>query len=156
MNRAPSGIDRRSPSFVQEIVVAPEEIDELGHVSNIEYVRWIQEVAKAHSRAVGWTKERYDAAKCVWVVRRHEVEYVWPSYVGERIRLETWVENWRGVSSGRRTQITRADDGKEIVRANTLWVLVSTVSLKPIRIFGEMHDEFVREPGPDPTPWRVG
>lgn len=155
VERPSNVVERRSPSFVQEIIVAREEIDDLGHVSNIEYVRWIQEIAKAHSRAVGWTRERYDERKCVWVVRRHEVEYVWPSYEGERIRLETWVENWRGVSSGRRTLITRAADGREIVRANTLWVLINTVSGKPIRIFQQMHDDFVSAPREDPAPWRA-
>mgnify|MGYP006200763065 CR=1 FL=1 len=41
------------PVFEMRFTAAPEHIDELGHVSNVVYVRWIQDVAKAHSRAVG-------------------------------------------------------------------------------------------------------
>ena len=38
-------------AFTLEIVAQPADIDELGHVNNAVWVRWIQEVAVAHWQA---------------------------------------------------------------------------------------------------------
>src|SRR5262245_24721067 len=116
---------RVSDDFELEIVASREDIDGLGHVSNIAYVRWIQDVAVGHSRAVGWDWDQYRARGLVFVVRRHEVEYVLPAMEGDAIRLVTWVTSWRGASCERRTRIVRAADGRELARAVTQWVLVS-------------------------------
>ena len=60
------------PHFAQTVVAQPADIDELGHVSNIVYVRWIQDIATAHWRAVARPE---DIAAFVWVVTRHEIDY---------------------------------------------------------------------------------
>jgi signal transduction histidine kinase len=49
--------------------VREDDIDELGHVSNIVYLRWIQDVALAHSTAVGLDVEAYRAMGGVFFVR---------------------------------------------------------------------------------------
>jgi acyl-CoA thioester hydrolase len=59
--------------FDLAISVKPEDIDELGHVNNVTYVRWVQDVAVAHWRAVAPAE---DQAKLVWVVVRHEIDYL--------------------------------------------------------------------------------
>ena len=41
------------------LVVTPASIDEQGHVNNLEYIRWMQEAAVAHSAAQGWPGSRY-------------------------------------------------------------------------------------------------
>jgi hypothetical protein len=51
----------------------PEDIDELGHVNNAAWVRWIQDMATAHWRAVA-DPAHVDAY--VWVVTRHEIDYL--------------------------------------------------------------------------------
>jgi acyl-CoA thioester hydrolase len=132
-----------SPRFEHEIVAAPSDIDELAHVSNIAYVRWIQEVAKAHSVAVGWDHAAYMALGAVFVVRRHEIEYLAPAYEGERVQLVTWIERWSAASSERRTRIVRVADGRELARAVTLWALVSTGSTRPRRIPEEIRAAFL-------------
>ena len=37
--------------FVHTFTVPPEAIDVNGHVNNLEYLRWMQEVATRHSAA---------------------------------------------------------------------------------------------------------
>ncbi|HEY0050025.1 MAG TPA: acyl-CoA thioesterase, partial [Pyrinomonadaceae bacterium] len=56
------------------------DIDEQGHVNNVAYVRWIQEIAVAH-----WFHATLPAqqAKVVWVVLRHEVDYKRQSFENE-------------------------------------------------------------------------
>lgn len=123
-----------SAPFTERLVAQAEDIDELGHVSNIVYVRWIQEIAKAHSRAVGWDHGAYLRAGAVFVVRRHELDYLGPVLLGERLRLETFVASWSAATSERRTTITREADGREVARAVTTWAFVSLATGRPTRI----------------------
>src|SRR5262245_38816367 len=122
---------RASPDFDLEVTAVAADIDELGHVSNVTYVAWLQTVAKAHSEAVGWDHEAYKRAGSVFVVRRHEVDYLAPAYAGERLVLRTFVESWSAASSVRRTRIIRAVDGRELVRAATTWAFVSVDGGRP-------------------------
>ena len=136
-----------SPEFRTRVVARREDVDELGHVSNVVYVRWVQEVAIAHSAAVGWTPAAYLASSSVFVVRRHEIDYVASAVEGDEIELITWVESFSTVSSVRRTRVLRAADGKELARAATTWAFVSTRSGKPTRIPPEIADAFRRTIG---------
>ena len=133
--------DRRSAEFVQEIVAAPEDIDELGHVSNVVYVRWIQDIARAHSAAVGWSTDAYRRVGGIFVVRRHEIEYSAPAFAGDRMTVTTWVEGWAAASSPRMTRIVRKD-GVELARATTLWAFVAVDSGRPRRIPKEIVAAF--------------
>ena len=131
-----------SDEFRDEIVAAREEIDELGHVSNVVYVRWIQDIAVAHSNAVGWDYDRYRALGAVFVVHKHVVEYRAPAFEGDRIARVTWVESFSAATSERRTRIVRLTDGKELVRASTIWALVGGDGGRPRRIPPEISQAF--------------
>ena len=53
--------------FTTTFTVPPDAIDELGHVSNLRYIAWMQEVAIQHSAARGWPVERYlQGGGCGW------------------------------------------------------------------------------------------
>ncbi len=128
--------------FELELVAGPGDIDELGHVSNITYVSWLQLAATEHSTAVGWDHAAYVALGSVFVVKRHEIDYRAPAYDGDRIVLRTWVEWWRMASSQRRTEIARVTDGVVLASAATLWALVGLDSGRPRRIPDELRRAF--------------
>lgn len=114
---------------------APEsDVDENCHISNVAYVRWIQDAARAHSEAIGWTKERYQGTGCFFLIRRHEVEYLRSAMGGDQIKIVTWVDEWRPASATRVTRILRAKDDVELVVARTDWVFVSIDGSRPKRI----------------------
>ncbi len=128
--------DWASPALAFAIRRVPDDrdIDELGHVSNLVYLRWVQDVAKEHSESVGYDAEAYEALGAVFVVRRHEIDYLAPAYAGDRIRAVTWVETWRGASATRRTTIERDADGRALARAVTTWAYVNQKTGRPLRI----------------------
>jgi hypothetical protein len=68
----------RARIFSKRFAVPPEAIDIQGHVSNLAYVGWMQDVAIQHSAAVGWPLRRYLELGAGWVVRSHFVEYFRP------------------------------------------------------------------------------
>jgi acyl-CoA thioester hydrolase len=139
----------QAQEYVLERSAGAEVIDELSHVSNIAYVGWIQDAAKAHSAAVGWGWEAYFALGAVFVVRRHEIEYLAPVREGERLRIATWIAKWSAVTSERHTRIER-QDGTVAVRAKTLWAMVDLATGRPTRIVREIRGAFgvaAEEPG---------
>jgi acyl-CoA thioester hydrolase len=129
-----------SGRFTMPITATAADIDELGHVSNLVYVKWVLEVAMAHSRSVGWDHPQYRALGAVFVVRRHEIDYVRQVREGETLVAETWVDDWRPASCVRRTELRR---GEEVVaRGATTWALISLTSGRPQRISEELRALF--------------
>jgi len=126
--------------FAISVVPTVADIDALDHVSNLIYLRWVAEVAMAHSRAQGWDMERYRALGAVFMVRRHEIDYVGQVTLGQELRAETWVDSWKLASCIRKTEILR--DGKVVARAATTWALIGLASGRPQRIPDELLAAF--------------
>jgi acyl-CoA thioester hydrolase len=99
----------------------PTDIDELGHVNNAVWVRWIQEMATSHWNAVALPEH---IAAYIWVVTRHEIDYRGNVTLGEMVTGRTWIESLpKGAQFDRRVEFADAD-GKVIVSANTTWAML--------------------------------
>jgi acyl-CoA thioester hydrolase len=120
--------------FTQTIVALPEAIDVNGHVNNLEYLRWMQEVATAHSAAQGWDPARYRETRSSWVIRSHAIEYLRPAFAGDAILLATWIAAFGEQQSPRKYLFVRATDRKILARAETLWVYVDAATGRPALI----------------------
>jgi acyl-CoA thioester hydrolase len=128
----------RTP-FSINVSVAPDDIDELGHVNNTVYLRWVQDVATAHWRAVATPadKDRY-----IWVVTRHEIDYLRPTLPGETMTLTTWVGTPKGARFDRHVLVSGADE-KPRVRAMTMWALIEAASGRVVRVPAEVAAPFL-------------
>lgn len=116
--------------YVHPIAVSDSAIDENGHVNNVEYVRWMQEAATAHSDAAECTAAT-SADGATWFVRSHRIDYLRPALADDRIAVRTWVADMRRVASLRRYEILRAEDGEILAKGETDWVYVDGVSGRP-------------------------
>jgi acyl-CoA thioester hydrolase len=121
-------------AFTHRFEVPASDVDDLGHASNVAWVRWVGEVATAHSEAVGLDLAAYRQLGVFWVVRRHEIEYLGSAFGGEPLDGTTWVVDNRGASSRRRTLFQRAEDRQVLGRATTTWALVRADDGRPTRI----------------------
>jgi acyl-CoA thioester hydrolase len=130
----------RPVRFSMQITAGDDDIDELGHVSNLVYVRWILDVAMAHSRAAGWYYPEYRALGAVFVVRRHEVDYIAQVTAGQTLVATTWVDSWRQASCIRRTELARGD--AIVARGATTWALISLAAGRPLRIPDHLRAAF--------------
>lgn len=119
------------PSFSHSIKVAPEDIDELGHVNNVIYVRYIQEVAAAHWNTVADKSLRQ---KYLWVVLRHEIAYKNPALLNEIITATTWVGVHSGAKFDRFVKLVSETSGKVLAEAKTTWCMLDAKSMRPARI----------------------
>lgn len=117
--------------FTLPIQVTERDLDGNGHVNNLVYVQWMQEVAIAHSAAVGCTAAT-QAADCTWVARSHHIDYLRPAFAGDRIDVQSWiVAATKKSSSLRRYRMVRQSDGAVLARGETLWVYVDVASGRP-------------------------
>jgi acyl-CoA thioester hydrolase len=137
-----AGIPHPQP-FVCDITVGRDQLSRsIDHVSNIEYVRWLDRAAELHADSLGFSRQRLIEQGMMWFVARHEIDYLAEAWLGDRLVIATWVRDIRKVKSWRDYVIGRAADGAPICRASTLWVLVDLESRKPIRIGPAMVELF--------------
>lgn len=121
------------------VAVEPDDIDALGHVNNIVYLRWVQDAATAHWRALAPP----DAQRAIaWVVLRHEIDYRRPALPGDRLTVETWVGEAEGLTFERHTEIRRPADRRVLARARTLWCPVDAGTGRPRRVTAELRALF--------------
>ena len=136
-----------NPGIFTHLFEVPEaSIDGNGHVNNLEYLRWMQEVAIAHSDACGWDLARYQEARGTWVIRSHHIDYLRPAIVGEALRLLTWVGGFEAQTSPRHYLVWRERDRKVLARATTQWVFLSTETGRPCQVPDEFRSAFVVVP----------
>jgi acyl-CoA thioester hydrolase len=129
------------PTFTLEFTALPEHIDELGHVNNAVWVRWIQEIAVAHWRSLAAKEHDQDY---FWVVVRHEIDYLRAAREGDEIVARTWVGDApHGARFERFVEFTGAD-GKTCVRARTAWAIIERASGRPVRVPEQVVAPFLK------------
>jgi acyl-CoA thioester hydrolase len=125
--------------FTIAITATDADIDELGHVNNAVWVRWIQDIAVAHWAAVAPPEHQ---AAYVWVVTRHEIDYRGNVAAGETVTGETWVPDPpKGARFDRHVRFTGAD-GKVKVEAVTTWAMLDRASGRLHRVRDEIAAPF--------------
>jgi acyl-CoA thioester hydrolase len=131
--------------FELPITVEAQDIDELGHVNNVVYLRWVQDAAVAHWRATATAEQQ---AKLVWVVVRHEIDYKHAARLGDAIIACTWVGTATAQTFERHTEILRARDRRLLARARTLWCPIDIHTGRPTRVEPDVRERF-SVPSPD-------
>lgn len=128
--------------FTLTFTPTPADIDELGHVNNAVWVRWLQDIATAHWAAVAAPEH---VAAYVWVVTRHEIDYRGNVALGESVAARTWIpEGPRGAQFDRCVEF-KGPDGKVKVRARTTWAIVDRSTGRILRVPKEVAAPFLVE-----------
>lgn len=130
-----------SPPFEALRVVVPEDLDALGHVNNVVWVRYVIELAEAHAEAVGLGAAALGRAGVAWVVRHHDLTYHRPAGPGARLRGRTWIETLRGARCVRASRF-ESEGGTLLLEACTEWAFVSIARGRPRRIPPEVGRAF--------------
>ena len=138
----------RENLFRHTILVTSDDIDMMQHASNIAYVRWIQDVAVAHSTAVGFDFEAYRKLGAFFIIRRHEIDYLRPALRGDELEVRTWVDTVMAAKCERRVEIANAGSGVVLARALTLWGFIDATTGRPTRIPDGVRVAFSVPPRP--------
>lgn len=127
--------------FTQRFLVDAADIDELGHVNNIVYLRYAQEIAIAHWRSRA-TPEM--VASYVWVVMRHEIDYRAALMLGDEVEVRTRVDDAaRGPAWARFVDIYKAGADKPSAQIKSNWCLLDAHTRRIKRVPPELVARFV-------------
>jgi acyl-CoA thioester hydrolase len=120
--------------FFRTLTVGAEHLDDFAHTNNVVYLSWLQDVAWAHSESLGFGMADYQRIGVGCVARRHELDYLAPTFAGDVLHVATWIaENAGRHDMWRAYQIVRASDGRTVLRGRTQWICVDMKSGRPRR-----------------------
>jgi acyl-CoA thioester hydrolase len=126
--------------FSQNFTPSSSDIDENGHVNNVVYVRWIQDMATSHWRA---RQPEGEQASLAWIVLRHEIDYRRALMPGETAAARTWVAE--APEGPRFDRFVRIDgpDGGMCAQARTIWCLIDQATGRPKRVTRDLVERFI-------------
>ncbi|HVX67283.1 MAG TPA: thioesterase family protein [Bryobacteraceae bacterium] len=132
-------VEPASDSFELAIQVEVGDIDEMGHVNNVVYLRWVQDVAIAH-----WTAVAPPAVQETlrWVVLRHEIDYKRAAHLGDGIMARTWVGSASRLRFERYTELLRATDRGVLAVARTVWCPIDARTGRPVEVSDDVRARF--------------
>jgi acyl-CoA thioester hydrolase len=131
--------DGRDEVFELPRTIAPDDIDELGHVNNVVYLHWVQDVAIAHWSSAATPEQQAEVA---WVAVRHEIDYKLPALPGDGIIARTWVGTADSHRFERHTEIVRTADRKLLARARTVWCPINRATGRLTRVSDAIRARF--------------
>jgi acyl-CoA thioester hydrolase len=133
------------PPFVLSHVVVADEIDEYNHVNNAAYIRWLDRCAWAHSASLGISIQDCQRIDRGMAVRRSLIDYLAPAFLGDRVRIATWITHSNGkLRVTRRFEVSRESSGQTLLQASIEYVCLALSTGRPAR----MPPEFVQRYSP--------
>ncbi len=131
------------PYLQKTFQVTDAQLDANGHVNNIEYVKWMQDVAVQHADECGLTMDVYRRLSVSWVARTHHIDYLQSAFLDDAVVATTWLASAKRVSCLRRYRFTRnRPDGDLLATAETHWVYVDATSGRPKRVDRQVIEMF--------------
>ncbi len=120
--------------FDLKLMVQPEHIDILGHVNNVVYVAWMQDVATAHIEALGLGLKEYIELKHAMVAVEHQVQYRKAAMLDDEVILRTWFYDINALYSFRQYAFYRAKDNTLLFTGSTKWACIEIATGRPKRM----------------------
>ena len=126
-------------SYEMRLTVTKDHIDQLGHVNNLVYMRWVQDIAVEH-----WMSDapEEDRTNLLWVVTRHEIDFKRQAFEGDAIAVRTWVGRANRRLFERHTKIVREKDEKILAECKTVWCPIDPKTGKPTVVSEEVRKRF--------------
>lgn len=115
--------------FELKLTVTSDNIDDLNHVNNVVYVEWMDKVAFEHW---AFLTKNNPLPEYIWVVIKHEIEYLKQAVLGDVITVRTWVGETKGFKSERLMEFYK--NNLLLVKAKTVWGMLDAKTYKPSRI----------------------
>ncbi len=123
-----------STIFDLKIQVQSQHIDVLGHVNNVMYVQWMQDVAAVHIETLGLGLTQYLELKHAMVAVEHHVQYRKAALEGDEIILRTWLDDINALYSFRQYAFYRPKDQSVLFVGNTKWACIEIATGRPKRM----------------------
>ncbi|WP_445432487.1 acyl-CoA thioesterase [Chryseobacterium indoltheticum] len=115
--------------FEKQIKITEEYIDLNNHVNNVQYVKWVEEIAAEHWDSV---KHKLDFQDDIWMLLDHHIQYKKQVYLGDIITIKTYPKSPEGIRQPRKVEFYCND--VLVVDSLTLWVFIDKNTQKIKRL----------------------
>jgi acyl-CoA thioester hydrolase len=130
-------------SYEYDVDVAPDDIDEMGHVNNAVYLKWVQAAVIRHWRRFA-PKEA--AASHLWVALKHEISYLHPAFLNDHVVVRVVLQKLLGARAFYKTMIKHGDD--VLAEVESCWCCLDSVTRKPVRLTRDIVARFLPPEAP--------
>lgn len=121
--------------YEKQIQVTEEHIDSNHHVNNVQYVKWVEEIAAEHWDFV---KHKTQNPDDIWMLLDHHIQYKKQVYLGEILTVKTYPKTPEGIRQPRKVEFYCND--KLVVDSLTLWVFIDKKTERIIRLESDWLD----------------
>lgn len=133
-------------TYEYDVDVAADDIDEMGHVNNAVYLKWVQAAVLRH-----WYRlaPKDVAAAHLWVALKHEISYRHPAFLNDHVVVRVVLEKLQGARAFYQTMINHGDE--VLAEVKSCWCCLDSVTKKPVRLARDIVSLFLppetRRPG---------
>ena len=142
MDLAGYEVPHSAPFLIDLRIGASDLAEVIEHVSNVQYIRWLDRAAELHADSLGYTRRWMLDHGVMWFVGRHEIDYRAEAWLDDELVVATWVRDMKRFKSWRDYLVIRPRDERVICQASTLWVFVDLGTRRPRRVDDEMIQRF--------------
>jgi acyl-CoA thioester hydrolase len=118
--------------------VAAEDVDEMGHVNNAVYLKWVQAAVLRHWRCLA---PKEVVAAHLWVALKHEISYLHPAFLHDHIVVRVVLEKLVGARAFYKTMINHGDE--VLAEIESCWCCLDSVTKKPVRLARDIVARFL-------------
>lgn len=121
-----------------DVNVVAEDIDEMGHVNNAVYLKWVQAAVLHH-----WYRlaPREAVASHLWVALKHEIRYRHPAFLNDHIGVQVVLEKLQGARAFYETLILHGDE--VLAEVKSCWCCLDAATRKPVRLARDIVARFL-------------
>jgi acyl-CoA thioester hydrolase len=124
--------------FRHSVAIDPSDIDEMGHVNNAVYLKWVQEAVIDYWRSVAPSEA---VATHLWVALKHEITYRRPTFLQDVVVAEVIAEKVQGARAFFRTVLRRGED--VLSEIQSCWCCLDAATQRPARLAREVVARFL-------------
>lgn len=141
--RFPTPPDPPTGAVTIEVPIPWRDIDSMQHVSNANYLAYMEEAGWQAPGVFGWPMERIrDELGLGIFMKDLRIQYIDEIRYGDTVQVTTFLANVRRATSVRWFLLRRASDGELITRANARFAFVNMETGRPMRVPDVFYEDF--------------
>ena len=126
--------------FRHPVAIQPADIDQMGHVNNAVYLKWVQEAVVDYWNSVAPPSA---VAGHLWVALKHEITYLRPTFLQDNVVAEVIAEKVEGARAFFHTVLRRGDD--VLSEISSCWCCLDAATKRPARLALDVVGRFDRD-----------
>ena len=128
--------------FRHPVAIDPADIDQMGHVNNAAYLKWVQEAVVDYWQSVAPPDA---VARHLWVALKHEITYLRPTFLQDTVVAEVIAEKVEGARAMFTTVMRRGEEVLSEIKSS--WCCLDAVTHRPARLARDVVGRFLPPPG---------